>query len=84
MVEGLLGNPNRDAELVGGEQAKHGGDGALHGVPRGGGDALPDDGGVEGLDPAEHAGQGRELTAVGAAGLPGGDEVIGDAAAVDA
>ena len=65
VVKGLLGNPNRDVELVGREQSEHGGDGPLHGVLGGGGDALPDDGRVEGLDAAEHVGQGRELVAAG-------------------
>lgn len=79
VVKGLLGNPNRDVELVGWEQSEHGGDGPLHGVLGGGGDALPDDGRVEGFDAAEHVGQGRELVV---AGPPGGDEVVGDATAV--
>lgn len=62
-MKGLLGNPNRDIELVRGEQSEHGGDGPLHGVLGGGRNALRDDGGVEGLDPAEHVGQGREFAA---------------------
>lgn len=41
-MEGVFGDGDGDGEVVGGEEAEHGGDGLLHGVARGGRHALGD------------------------------------------
>jgi len=74
-VEGVFGDGNSDDEVVGGEEAEHGGDGLLHGVARGGGHALGDGGVVEGLDAAEHGGDDGES----AVEVASGDGVVREA-----
>lgn len=81
-MEGAFGDGDGDGEVVGGEEAEHGGDGLLHGVAGGGGDALRDGGVIEGLDAAEHGGDDGEAAVEG--GVARGDGVVGEAGGQEA
>jgi len=74
-VEGVFGDGDGDGEVVGGEEAEHGGDGLLHGVAGGGGHAFGDGGVVEGLDASEHGSDDGEA----AVEIASGDGVVREA-----
>lgn len=80
-IERSSGNPNGDGELIGRKQPQHSRDGLLHRVLSGIRYAFGDDGAVKRLNPLEHVGDDGESAVE--AGLPSGDELVGDADAGD-
>lgn len=80
-MKGKVGNPDGNTEEIRGEEAKHGGDGPLHGVLGGARNALCNDGRVEWLNLPEHSGKNRKFSAEG--GFLGGHEIVGNTATID-
>lgn len=78
-MEGVFGDGDGYGEVVGGEEAEHGGDGLLHGVARSGGHALGDGGVIEGLDAAEHGSDDGESAVEVARGYGVVREAVDDA-----
>jgi hypothetical protein len=79
-MKGSVGEENGDMKLVGRKQTEDGGYGSLHGILGMSRNPVPDNLGVERLDPKQEVGERGELS-VGGSGCRscGVDEVIGDA-----